>query len=57
MSGKLDKWIVAAAGCLALAVVLGLGVFANIGTYHNDRWSHDDPHPIVTSLLFDHSRH
>jgi hypothetical protein len=57
MSGKLDDWIIAAAGSLALAVVLGLGFIADIGTYHNDRLSHDDPHPVITALLFDHSRH
>jgi hypothetical protein len=56
MSDKLDKWT-AAAGCLALAVVLGLGVFADIRTYHDDRWGHDDPHPAITALLFDHSQH
>jgi hypothetical protein len=57
MSDKLDDWIIAAAGSLTLAVILGLGFFAGVGTYHNDRWSHDDPHPVMTALLFDHSRH
>jgi hypothetical protein len=57
MSDKLDAWITAVAGSLALAVVLSLGFFASIGNDHNDHWNHDDSHQVVAALLFDHSRH
>jgi hypothetical protein len=58
MSDKLDKWIVVA-GSLALAIVLGLGIFADIGAYANDGWRRDDPHPVtlITTLLFGQNRH